>query len=234
MQTKIGKALVIGGGISGIRSALDLAEFGYGVTLIDRAPHMGGILSQLDYQFPTDRCGMCKMLPLVERDAGSQFCLRKGLFHENIDIHLSTELAAVEGEPGQFNCHAAAGKKPGDPGPLHRLRQVRRCLPGGYPTVSMPAVHPARPSICRYPHSFPMPTHRHRRLHPVRRLPTPAPPARSSLMDEGRNFNILVVDDELIVRDSLKEWLVDEGGSSVDMAASGPDALEHQNAMDAS
>ena len=89
MQTKIGKALVIGAGISGIRAALDLAEFGYGVTLIERGPHIGGILSQLDYQFPTDRCGMCKMLPLVERDAGSQFCLRKGLFHENIDIHLS-------------------------------------------------------------------------------------------------------------------------------------------------
>ncbi len=102
MNRKIGKALVVGAGISGIRAALDLAEFGYGVTLIDKSPHMGGILSQLDYQFPTDRCGMCKMLPLVDRDASSQYCLRKGLFHENIDIALSTELAAIEGEPGQF------------------------------------------------------------------------------------------------------------------------------------
>ncbi|MBW2598227.1 MAG: CoB--CoM heterodisulfide reductase iron-sulfur subunit A family protein [Deltaproteobacteria bacterium] len=102
MNKKIGKALVVGSGISGIRAALDLAEFGYGVILIDRLPHIGGILSQLDYQFPTNRCGMCKMLPLVDRDTSSQYCLRKGLFHENIEIRLSTELASVEGEPGHF------------------------------------------------------------------------------------------------------------------------------------
>ena len=81
MNKKIGKALVVGAGISGIRAALDLAETGYGVTLIDRAPHIGGILSKLDNQFPTNHCGMCKMLPLVERDDSAQFCLRKGLFH---------------------------------------------------------------------------------------------------------------------------------------------------------
>jgi heterodisulfide reductase subunit A len=85
MRKKIGSALVVGAGISGIRSALDLAELGYQVQLIDRAPHLGGTLSQLDYQFPTDHCGMCKMLPLVERDSSSQYCLRKGLFHENIE-----------------------------------------------------------------------------------------------------------------------------------------------------
>ncbi|MCP4756764.1 MAG: FAD-dependent oxidoreductase, partial [Proteobacteria bacterium] len=103
MKRKIGTAMVVGAGISGIRSALDLAEAGYGITLIDKAPHIGGILSQLDYQFPTDRCGMCKMLPLVNRDASSQYCLRKGLFHENIDILLATELVAAEGSPGSFN-----------------------------------------------------------------------------------------------------------------------------------
>ncbi|MCP4628219.1 MAG: NAD-binding protein, partial [bacterium] len=103
MKKKVGKALVVGAGISGIRSALDLAEVGYGVTLIDRSPHMGGILSQLDYQFPTDRCGMCKMLPMVDRDASSQYCLRKGFFHENIDILLSTELTSVEGEAGNYS-----------------------------------------------------------------------------------------------------------------------------------
>ena len=102
MKKKVGKALVVGAGISGIRTALDLAEVGYGVTLIDRSPHLGGILTQLDQQFPTDRCGMCKMLPLVDRDASSQYCLRKGLFHENIEILLSTELSSVEGEAGNF------------------------------------------------------------------------------------------------------------------------------------
>ncbi len=71
METKTGSALVIGAGISGIRSALDLAEMNYRVFLIDKSPHIGGILSQLDYQFPTDHCGMCKMLPTIGRDASS-------------------------------------------------------------------------------------------------------------------------------------------------------------------
>ena len=45
---------------------------------------------------------MCKMLPLMARDSSSQYCLRKGLFHDNIDIMLSTEVADIEGEPGKF------------------------------------------------------------------------------------------------------------------------------------
>ena len=43
MAQKIGTAMVVGAGISGIRTALDLAETGYGVTLIDKAPHIGGV-----------------------------------------------------------------------------------------------------------------------------------------------------------------------------------------------
>jgi heterodisulfide reductase subunit A2 len=102
MISKIGSALVVGAGISGIRSAFDLAELGYQVTLIDKAPNLGGTLRQLDYQFPSDHCGMCKMLPLVDRDSCSEYCLRKGFFHENIEIMLGTELIALDGEPGRF------------------------------------------------------------------------------------------------------------------------------------
>ncbi|WFS61811.1 FAD-dependent oxidoreductase [Pseudodesulfovibrio thermohalotolerans] len=95
-------ALVVGAGIGGIRAALDLAVTGHKVALIDRRPSHGGILSQLDHQFPTDHCGMCRMLPLMARDSSSQYCLRKGLFHDNIDIMLSTEVEDLEGEPGKF------------------------------------------------------------------------------------------------------------------------------------
>ncbi len=96
-------ALVVGAGIGGIRAALDLAVSGNRVALIDSRPSTGGILNQLDHQFPSDNCGMCKMLPLMNRDASSQFCLRKGLFHDNIDIYLSTELDNLEGDPGAFH-----------------------------------------------------------------------------------------------------------------------------------
>ena len=95
-------ALVVGAGIGGIRAALDLAVTGHKVALIDKRPSHGGILAQLDYQFPSDHCGMCRMLPLMNRDSASQFCLRKGLFHENIDLMLNTELDSLEGEPGKF------------------------------------------------------------------------------------------------------------------------------------
>jgi heterodisulfide reductase subunit A len=95
-------ALVVGAGIGGIRAALDLAVTGHKVALVDRRPSHGGILAQLDHQFPTDHCGMCRMLPLMARDSSSQFCLRKGLFHDNIDLLLSSEVAAIEGEPGKF------------------------------------------------------------------------------------------------------------------------------------
>lgn len=94
--------LVVGAGISGIRAAMDLAELGYTVGLADRAPAMGGILSQLDNQFPNDHCGMCRMLSMTGRDRGPQFCLRKGLFHENIVHFLSTTVDAVTGAPGNL------------------------------------------------------------------------------------------------------------------------------------
>ncbi len=115
MNQKIGKALVVGAGISGIRAAIDLAQSGYRVILCDRAPNPGGILSQLDYQFPTDRCGMCRMLPMAGRDEGLQTCLRKGLFHENIDLRLSTSLVSVEGEPGKFLVRLNQAKAAVDP-----------------------------------------------------------------------------------------------------------------------
>jgi heterodisulfide reductase subunit A len=96
-------ALVVGAGIGGIRSALDLAQIGRKVALIEAAPAMGGLLQKLDHQFPTDHCGMCKSLPLTQRDNSSQFCMRKGLFHRNIDLFLSTELTALDGDPGAFH-----------------------------------------------------------------------------------------------------------------------------------
>jgi heterodisulfide reductase subunit A len=95
--------IVVGAGISGIRAALDLAEMGYHVYLIEASAAIGGILAQLDHQFPDNHCGMCRLLPMKERDAGSQFCLRKGLFHEHITILTSTTVESITGNPGHLN-----------------------------------------------------------------------------------------------------------------------------------
>jgi heterodisulfide reductase subunit A len=227
MSKKIGKALVVGAGISGIRAALDLAETGYGVTLIDRAPHIGGVLSRLDYQFPSDKCGMCKMLPLVDRDASSQFCLRKGLFHENIQILLSTELTALEGEPGRFT--ATLKEKPAlvDSGLCVGCGECVKVCPVEVPDEFNSGFTTRKAIYLPIPHSIP--NHYVIDYIACNRCGACAevcPTKAVKLADEDRKkFHILVVDDELIVRDSLKEWLEDEG-FSVSMAASGQDALD--------
>lgn len=109
------KIVVSGAGISGIRTALDLAEIDCQVVLIDKAPTFGGILTQLDHQFPNNHCGMCRMLPMIERDSSSQFCLRRGLFHPNLTLLTSAEVRAVTGSPGNLTVSLtqhAAGVNP--------------------------------------------------------------------------------------------------------------------------
>jgi len=227
MKKKIGSALVVGAGISGIRSALDLAEVGYQVKLIDRAPHLGGTLTQLDYQFPTDHCGMCKMLPLVERDSSSQYCLRKGLFHENIEIMLSTELVALEGEPGKFQ--ATLRRKPAivDPerctgcGECSHVCQVEVADEFNAGLTKRKAIYLPVPH--NIPNSYTVDLAACTLCGDCEKAcPTGAIDFR---WEARKQFRILVVDDELIVRDSLKDWLT-EDGFQVDAAESGPDALE--------
>ncbi|MBE0529095.1 MAG: FAD-dependent oxidoreductase [Thermoleophilia bacterium] len=88
-----GAALVVGGGVAGIQCSLDLAEGGYKVYLVEKAPALGGHMAQLDKTFPTNDCSMCTLAPkLVE--AGR---------HLNIEIVTNSELTGLEGEPGDFS-----------------------------------------------------------------------------------------------------------------------------------
>ena len=57
-QEKIGSIMVVGGGIVGMQAALDAADSGYYVYLIERSTSIGGIMSQLDKTFPTNDCAM--------------------------------------------------------------------------------------------------------------------------------------------------------------------------------
>ncbi|MDY7077751.1 MAG: CoB--CoM heterodisulfide reductase iron-sulfur subunit A family protein [Chloroflexota bacterium] len=84
--------LVIGGGIAGIQAALDLAEMGMRVHLVEKGPSIGGLMAQLDKTFPTNDCSTCILSPKMVD------CAR----HPNITIYTLAEVQAVSGEAGDF------------------------------------------------------------------------------------------------------------------------------------
>jgi len=57
-ETLNGSVLVIGAGIAGMQSALDLADSGYYVYLLEKSPAIGGVMAKLDKTFPTNDCSM--------------------------------------------------------------------------------------------------------------------------------------------------------------------------------
>jgi heterodisulfide reductase subunit A len=57
-EKKIGSVLVVGGGIAGMQSALDLADSGFYVHLVEASSAIGGVMSELDKTFPTNDCAM--------------------------------------------------------------------------------------------------------------------------------------------------------------------------------
>ncbi len=100
MDDNFGDVIVVGGGISGIQAALDLATTGYKVYLVDKSPTIGGKMAQLDKTFPTNDCSMCIESPkFIECDR-----------HPNIEIMTYTEVVNVEGEAGDFTI--TLNKKP--------------------------------------------------------------------------------------------------------------------------
>ena len=87
------RALVIGGGIAGIQTALDIAEAGYKVDIVEKTPSIGGRMSQLDKTFPTLDCSACILTPKMVEAAA----------HENITIYTYSEVEKVTGFVGDFH-----------------------------------------------------------------------------------------------------------------------------------
>jgi len=86
------RALVIGGGIAGIQTALDIADAGFPVDIVEKLPTIGGKMAQLDKTFPTLDCAACILTPKMV-DAGQ---------HEKIRIFSYSEVEEVGGFVGNF------------------------------------------------------------------------------------------------------------------------------------
>ncbi len=87
------RALVIGGGIAGIQTALDIADAGFPVDIVEKLPTIGGKMAQLDKTFPTLDCAACILTPKMV-DAGQ---------NENIRIFSYSEIEEVGGFVGNFS-----------------------------------------------------------------------------------------------------------------------------------
>ena len=95
----IKRALVIGGGIAGIQTALDIADAGFEVDIVEKKPTIGGKMTQIDKTFPTLDCAACILTPKMVDCAQN----------EKISIYSYSEVEAVKGFVGNF--HVTIRKK---------------------------------------------------------------------------------------------------------------------------
>ncbi len=89
---KSGAVAVVGAGIAGIQAALDIANSGFKVYIIEEKPSVGGVMAQLDKTFPTNDCSSCMMGPKLVEMAN----------HPNIEIFAYTDVMDIKGNPGKF------------------------------------------------------------------------------------------------------------------------------------
>jgi heterodisulfide reductase subunit A len=91
-EGKVGAVVIVGGGIAGMQAALDVANSGFRVYLVEKNPSIGGNMAQLDKTFPTNDCSTCMISPKLIEVAK----------HPNIEILSYSEVEGITGEPGNF------------------------------------------------------------------------------------------------------------------------------------
>jgi heterodisulfide reductase subunit A len=97
--------LVVGAGISGMQAALDTADKGYKVVIIDKTSTIGGAMVKLDKTFPTNDCSICTAAPkMVELSR-----------HPNIELITYAEINSLDGKPGKFKANIWRKSKYVDP-----------------------------------------------------------------------------------------------------------------------
>lgn len=92
IEQKVGAAMIVGGGIGGMQAALDLAESGIKVYIVEKDSAIGGVMAMLDKTFPTNDCSMCTMAPRLVSIGR----------HKDIEVISMASVEKVEGEAGNF------------------------------------------------------------------------------------------------------------------------------------
>ena len=108
-------ALIIGGGIGGMQTAVDLTDLGFEVNLIEKQPFLGGLAARAGRFFPTDDCAICIQPPSSDVKTithTSRKCVYRSGFGEipNLNILTNASVVAVEGVPGNYK--VGVEKKP--------------------------------------------------------------------------------------------------------------------------
>jgi heterodisulfide reductase subunit A len=115
--------VVVGAGISGLQAALDLADGGYQVAVVEKEPSIGGRMISLSKVFPTLDCASCITTPKMAASA----------HHQNISILTYTELDGIEGKPGAFQVKATRKPRYVDEDACTGCRQCEYACPVSVP-----------------------------------------------------------------------------------------------------
>ncbi|MEW5913976.1 MAG: FAD-dependent oxidoreductase [Thermodesulfobacteriota bacterium] len=143
-QDSRNSVLIIGGGIAGTKASFELAEAGRQVYLIDKAPSPGGILPQLDRQFPTNDCNICHLTPETAKGGGNLAITTLPL----------TRLSELTGQAGDFQARLLTSPRFID---VDKCTACGACLaacPEGAVRFT-PGLDNTSPTCLRYPQATP-------------------------------------------------------------------------------
>ncbi len=137
--------LVVGGGVAGIQAALDLADRGLQVYLVEENPSIGGRMAQLDKTFPTMDCSICILAPkMVE-------CFR----HPNIKLFVYSELKKVKGSAGDFTATICRKPKYVDETKCNACGECAKSCPVQVPSEFNAAFEPRKAIYMPFPQAVP-------------------------------------------------------------------------------
>jgi heterodisulfide reductase subunit A len=140
------EALVIGGGIAGVRCALDIADAGYRVYIVEKEPSIGGVMAQLDKTFPTLDCSICVEGPLLS-EAGR---------NKNITIIPNAEVVEVKGRVGDFKVRVRVNPTYVDPDKCNGCGECVNVCPVYQPNKYDADLKPVKAIYCPFAQAVPL------------------------------------------------------------------------------